>query len=203
MVVLDSLLRQDSMWIQDLCGGKSIRKKPLHFPAWSQDITIVAYKSRRFELWNWRGWTVQPHGVTEPKGISSCHPSSPLQWRARTGSCHLSLEEPVVVLKLPSLALFQAANAFEGEHPLPVVPMLVTGLSWWLTAVIMRLLWGGNQCTELFLCLMVRDLGGFVPWEALSLAGWARVKDRTRNDCTRKIPVAFSSALGVSLSKSL
>lgn len=137
------------------------------------------------------------------KGNLLWDPCSPLQCRDRDTSCSFSLEEPAVVLELLALVLFQAASAFEGEHPLSAIPMLVTGLSWWLTAVIMRLLWGGNQCTEMFLCLVVWDLGGFVPWEALSLAGWARAKGRTRNDCTRKIPVAFSSALGVSLSKSL
>lgn len=49
MVVLGSHLRQDSTWIQDLCAGKSVRKKALTFSSLIQDITLVGYKSRRYK----------------------------------------------------------------------------------------------------------------------------------------------------------
>lgn len=38
-------------------------------------------------------------------------------------------DSPVAALMLLSLVLLQATNAFEGEHLLSVVPMLVAGLS--------------------------------------------------------------------------
>lgn len=124
------------------------------------------------------------------KGNLFMWPIQSLAVKRQDTDCHSGFEEPVALLQLPLLVLFQAANAFEGEHLLSVVPMLVTGLSCWLTAVIMRSLWGGNQCTEMFLCLVVWDLGLFVSQEAL--VGWARAKGRTWNDWLyKKNPCCF------------
>lgn len=57
-------------------------------------------------------------------------PLQSLAVQGQDSSCSFSLEEPAVVLELLALVLFQAASAFEGEHPLSAIPMLVTGLSW-------------------------------------------------------------------------
>lgn len=125
-----------------MCWEISKIKGPYIFQPDHRTITIVGYKSRRYkQLSPYECWLSeelkglnsstlsQPHGVTEPKGISLCDLQS-LAVEGQDTSFFSGLEEPVVVLKLPFLVLFQAECAFEGENPLSVVPMPVTGLSW-------------------------------------------------------------------------